>query len=85
MAREKCEGNSLGTLVDEAELAEQADETAVLELAHELVFETVDTAITLCASMGVLALRAFAIHLCASSSSVSKRLPIMSNSWPMFW
>lgn len=44
--------NSLGTLVDETELAEEADETAVLEFAHELVFETVDTAVIECPSAG---------------------------------
>lgn len=43
--RVEHERNSLGTLVDETELAEEADKTAVLELAHQLVFETINTAV----------------------------------------
>lgn len=34
----------LGAFVDEPKLAEQADETAVLELAHELILEAVGSA-----------------------------------------
>lgn len=36
--------DALGALVDEAELAEQADKARVLELGHQLAFESVDRA-----------------------------------------
>ena len=46
----------LWTLVDEAKLAEEADEAAVLELAHELVLKPVDTTRTIIKSEQALAI-----------------------------
>lgn len=43
-AGQKCE-NLLGALVDETELAKEANEAAVLELAHKLIFKAIDTTV----------------------------------------
>ena len=83
---ERRSGNVLGALVDEAELAEQTDEASVLELAHKFALQAVDGTARTPMSIRHIAARIdgrTTTHFWASSSSVRRRLPIMSNSCPM--
>ena len=80
-------GDVLGALVDEAELAEQTDEASVLELAHKLAFQAVDGTAGRSAPRSPVFQRkkGGSTYFWDSSSSVNRRLPIMSNSCPTVW
>ena len=75
----------LRSLIDEAELAQEADKACILELSHKFTFQPVDSAAENTVSITNCVFPGIRTHFCASSSSVRRRLPIMSKSCPMFY
>jgi hypothetical protein len=74
--------SELGSFVDEAELAEETDESAVLQFTHELSFETIDRAVSSLAPR--YNEEALQTNFNDSSSSTSICPFIISNSWRIF-